>query len=324
MRPRIGVSGPVRPDSGIGVIQRELHARLARDCELVPSPSRDDKRGRLAAARGLAAGLRPPVRGLDGYVAMVSPFPVSVGSPLVYIVHDLRWTRSGRVKRAYRGLDLARAVRAADLLLCVSDCTRADLLARHPEAAARARTAWLGPGVVGAADWGDGIPGRVLLIGADPRKQNEQAAQVLAALPPGMVRSVVGVGVSAACADLCAQAVGADNVEVLRGIPDDTMAAQFTQAQFYVHLGTDEGFGLPFVEALTAGAIPVAIDQPLTREVLGDSGILLAPGSAPDLAAQWAAALAPPADRRRARAARFSWGTFAAAVRDGLGLPPAP
>ncbi|MEI2777261.1 MAG: glycosyltransferase [Tetrasphaera sp.] len=323
MRPRIGVSGPVRPDSGIGVIQRELHARLAADCELVPSASRDAAHGPLAAVRGLAAGLQPPARGLDGYVGMVSPLPLRVPAPLVYIVHDLRWLRSGAAKRTYRALDLRRAVRSAERLVCVSECTRRDLVAHYPEAAATAQAAWLGPGVVTSADWGDGIPGRVLLVGGDPRKQNERAADVLAALPAGLITSVVGVGVSARCAELAGAAVGADNVQVRHRLPDEQMAAEFTQAQFYVHLGTDEGFGLPYVEALASGCVPVAIDQPLTREVLGDAGILLRDAPVPDLAAQWAGAASPSAAARRERATRFSWDAFAAVVREGLQLPPA-
>lgn len=322
MRPRIGVSGPVRPDSGIGVIQRELYPRLRRDCELVTSPSRDGFHGRLATPRGVLAGLRPPDHDVDGYVAMVSPLPLRIPQPLVYIVHDLRWLRAGSAKRHYRNWDLTRAVRAADLLVCVSECTRADLIDTHPHAAAKTSVAWLGPGVVSTADWSRGIPGRALLVGADPRKQNEQAARVIAALPVGMVRSVAAVGVSDECYEVCVTAVGAENVRRLSRISDAAMAREFSDAEYYVHLGGDEGFGLPYIESLTAGAIPVVLDQPLTREVLADSAIRLRQVAVEEMAREWAGAEPPAAHLRRTRAERFSWETLDSAVRTGLGLAP--
>lgn len=316
----VGVSGPVRANSGVGVIQREIYPRLARRARVVESVSRDLP-GRYGTARGLVLGLLPPRRTPGGYVAMVSPLPFRTPKPLVYIVHDLRWLREGNaLKRLYRRWDLARAVRRSAALLCVSDQTRRELLEHFPQAASTARAVWLGPGLVGDGAWSDGVPGRLLLVGGAPRKRNELAARVISLLPAGTVTSVLGIGISDEAAAVARAALGDGNVEVRGRVDDDEMRQAFADAQFYVHLGTDEGFGLPFVEALKSGTTVVAVDQPLTREVLGDAAILVPPVfEAEAVAHAWATATPASAETREARAAMFSWDHLEDAIWEGLG-----
>lgn len=317
----VGVSGPVRPNSGIGVIQRRIHPRIARRARVLVSRSRD-RPGRLGAVVGLVQGLLPPRRSTDGYFCTVSPLPFAAPRPLVFVVHDLRWVSEGsRLKRLYRRWDLGRAVRRADLLLCVSEQTRNDLVEHFPAAERTARAVWLGPGLVDDDAWDDGVPGRLLLVGGAARKRNELAAEVLAHLPAGTVTSVTGIGISETAAEGCRRVLGEDAVTVHGRVDDDAMRAAFADAEYYLHLGTHEGFGLPFVEALKSGAVVLAVDQPLTREVLGDAAILLPDTDDPArIAAAWAAATVPPAEARRAHAARFTWDDMEDAVLETLGL----
>jgi glycosyltransferase involved in cell wall biosynthesis len=75
---------------------------------------------------------------------------------------------------------------------------------------------------------------------------------------------------------------------------------------------TYEGFGLPALEAMAAGAAVVAAARGALPEVCGDAALLVEP-TGPELAAGIACALAGGADveRRRAagreRALEFSW-----------------
>lgn len=318
---RVGVSGLVRANSGVGVIQREVHPRLARVAEQVESPTRDPG-GRGAPLFGLLAGLRPPPR-LDGYFCSVSPLPLMVrrAQRVVVIVHDLRWMRNaGRLKRAYRAWDLGRVVRSADVIVCVSERTRVDLISEFPEAAGAAVVAWLGPGIVTEDAWSDGTPGSALLIGSGPHKRNELAAELIAQVGQEVVSSVVGVNVSEETQTICRAALGPDRCQFFGRVSDDVLRRLYADTQFYLHLGTDEGFGLPYVEALASGCLVVAVDQVLTREVLGDAAIFVPDSDAKGMATAWAARPLPTAQQRREIAQRYSWDGFTGVVADGLGL----
>jgi len=256
---------------------------------------------------------------------MVSPLPLRAPQPLVYVVHDLRWLREGSaLKRAYRRWDLGRAVARATLLVCVSETTRRELIEHFPAAEATSRAVWLGPGVVDEDAWAEGVPGRLLLVGGAIRKRNELAAQVVEHLPPGTVTSATGIGISDETARTLQEHLGEENVTLRGRVDDDEMRRAYAEASYYVHLGTDEGFGLPFVEAIKSGTIVVAVDQPLTREVLGEAAVLVPPVfQAQSIAAAWANAEVPDADERRRWAAQFSWDELEGAVASGLALTPA-
>lgn len=78
---------------------------------------------------------------------------------------------------------------------------------------------------------------------------------------------------------------------------------------------------MPYVEAMACGCSVVAIDQPLTREILGDDTAVLLPDSSPQaMASAWAAAGSPPELNRRRCTERFSWEAFAQKTAAALEL----
>jgi glycosyltransferase involved in cell wall biosynthesis len=101
-------------------------------------------------------------------------------------------------------------------------------------------------------------------------------------------------------------------------VPDEQLAAIYSAAHALVLSSTDEGFGLPAVEALACGTPVVACETPAVREVLGERATFVAPGDMGALLAAAQAARRPaPAPPRWSwkDAARATWGVYARAVR---------
>lgn len=321
---RVGASGVVRAGTGIGVLQRAIYPRLeSRGFQLRLSENRDLGSGRFRAALGLARGLRPAPGFHDAYLSAVPPLPFGTRASTVTIVHDLRWQETRRgLARAYRKWDLARSVKRSTQLLCISDRTRQDLLGMFPAAAPKARVAWLGPGIAEAGDSfsnerADRETGLCLLIGGAPHKKNERAAQALALHTSAKITRVAGVGVSIetrAIVDAAPHLSG----EWHSGISDSEMRTLYQRAEYFMLLGTNEGFGMPFIEGLASGCVVVAADHQLARELLGDAALYLSGGTATEIAAEIDSLEAPPLNLRLEVAARYSWDAFADAVSSAL------
>jgi glycosyltransferase involved in cell wall biosynthesis len=236
--------------------------------------------------------------------------------PLLTIVHDLRWRRTrSKVGAAYRAWDLRRSVLHSDALLCISDKTRRDLTDFIPRATATAAVQWLGPGQVPEGSFRDSQSGMLMLIGDAPHKRNELAAAALASARPPWVRGIIGVGVSERVRAILSKEFACEWFE---GISDAEMLKLYQRAQFFLMLGTDEGFGLPFVEALAAGCQVVAMDHPLAREVLGSAGLLVTSGSAATIGEQLLSQPSVPASERAAHAQLFSWKVYGEACESKL------
>lgn len=314
---RIGCSGPVGEHSGIGVVQKHLYAYLAgAGHELVFSEPRDVGISLPARMRGLATGLRPAPGPVDVYLSAVPPLPCGVRAPLLAVVHDLRWARTrSKIGATYRAWDLHRTVRHSDSLLCVSENTRRELVAFDRRAGATALVQQLGPGQIPDRAFRQSDSGLVMLIGDAPHKANELAATALARARPPWVRGVIGVGVSERARRTLSTSLPC---EWFRDVSDSEMFALYRRAEYFMMLGTDEGFGLPFIEALAAGCQIIATDHPLAREVVGAAGVLVTSGSAAQIAQQLTNPPAIPATVRAEHVKRFSWRAFGEACENEL------
>lgn len=62
-------------------------------------------------------------------------------------------------------------------------------------------------------------------------------------------------------------------------LPDAALAAVYAGARIVAYVSDTEAFGLPPLEALSYGAIPVVREAPVHREVLGDSAVYARDGS---------------------------------------------
>jgi glycosyltransferase involved in cell wall biosynthesis len=306
---RIGCSGPVCERSGIGVVQKHLYAYLAEvGHELVFSNPRDVGMSPVAKMRGLARGFRPARGPVDVYLSAVPPFPYGVRAPLLAIVHDLRWLRTrSKLGAAYRAWDLRRTVLHSTSLVCVSESTRRELIEFDPRALDKASVQRLGPGQIPEGSFQQSNSGLVMLVGSAAHKRNELAAAALAFARPRWMRGIIGVGVSEQVRETLSNVFAC---EWFQSVPDAEMLALYQRAEFFVMLGTDEGFGLPFAEALAAGCQVIATDHVLAREVVGAAGLLLAPGDPVGVGKQLVSPPSVPTEVRADQAKRFSWKAF--------------
>jgi len=315
----ITASGLVRDGSGIGILQRGLYPELENlGVALELLPTRDHGGSAVQRARGLVAGTLATPRG-DAFLSLVSPLPLRLRVPTVAYVHDVRWQRTrGVVARAYRQYDFSRIMRHAARVITASEAAARTIAELDADNSHKIRVVLSGPGQVDGISFGPKVSGKVLLIGADPHKRNELAVESLLTAMPSWVSEVVGINVSPTVKALVSGHAAEPMFRFRANLSRTDFVQEMSSAEFYLNLGTDEGFGFPYIEALSLGCQVVVMDQLLTRELLADAAIYLMDGSAGDLAAQLSQTVPVAQDRRQMAAERFSWKSAAQGVMSVL------
>ncbi len=111
-----------------------------------------------------------------------------------------------------------------------------------------------------------------------------------------------------------------DGVELLGRVDDQNLQALYAGARGFVFPSLYEGFGVPPLEAQSAGAPVAAADIPPVREALGDSALLFDPDDEGSMAAAIRALDEDPDMRERLRAAgniniqRYAWSKSAGTI----------
>ncbi|GGL91362.1 glycosyltransferase family 4 protein [Nakamurella endophytica] len=178
---------------------------------------------------------------------------------------------------------------------------------------------------------GTPVPARYLLhVGARrPHKNVQQLVRVLAALGPRDHLVLVGSHDDRfpdPTADLARELGVQDRVLQFSGLSDAELSALYSGAHAFLYPSLVEGFGLPLLEAMTAGAPVVASDIPVFREVAEDAALLVPV----DDTQAWVRAvheLDDPATRARlaeagyARADAANWDRSTAALAAALAPP---
>jgi mannosyltransferase len=213
-------------------------------------------------------------------------------------------------------------IRAASLLICISEATAADLRFFYPEAAGRARVIHLGSDhlEVSSPPPGRAGPSRdsrdVLFVGQ--RLHHKNFVTLLAAMtsPPWPVEvgiRVVGQPFTFAENMLIGAWGLGDRVRHLGRLGDAELRQCYQEALAFVYPSLYEGFGLPVLEAQASGAPAVLSDIPVFHEVAGTDGALFFDPRLPESLAGAVAAVTDTGLRKRlveagrANVGRFSW-----------------
>lgn len=307
--------------------------------------------GRLKGARVAAEQTWLDVRarrdGVDLVHHMGGTMPLVGGPPAVLSIHDLQPfdhpERFHSAKRAWLSLAVPRAIARARLVLTPSEWVKATVVDRFgadpdrvvavphgmppmddgtPEAELRARYGLDGPLVV--------YPSITY-----PHKDHVTLIRAFAAARHPEATLVLTGGQGPAEAEV-AEAVtrsGTARIRRLGRIPRPDVVGLVDAATVVAVPSRYEGFGIPALEAMARGRPLVAADATALPEVVGDGGLLVAPGDVDAWAGALDRLLADPdlrrdlGERARAVAGRFSPARNLAATLDAqrraLGVSPA-
>jgi glycosyltransferase involved in cell wall biosynthesis len=270
------------------------------------------------------------------YHAIEYAQPVFPPVPVVVTVHDLiPFVMPGQYPWMRRERALAmRQIRHADAVIAVSRSTAADL--ERIAGVDPRRVTVIAEGVnppreIADADLAElrvrlGLPARfVLAVGTfDPRKRVELVAEVSRRLRADHDVGLVIAGFQGNFAGAVERALHdtgiSDHTRVLGHVTAEDLAGLYSLTDCLLFGSAYEGFGLPPLEAMAAGAPVAAFDNSSLREVVGDAGLVIADGNAAAMAGAVSRLLGDPADRARRvrlgreRAASFTWEAAAAAT----------
>ena len=279
----------------------------------------------------------PPIEALTGgeYDVAHSPHPLllpSRSAAHVVTIHDLHFLThadrtSAEIRRDYPALVRAHT-QLADRIIVVSRFVAGEVQrllgipADRISVCANGAPEWTGP----VANTNAG--GYVLFVGTiEPRKN---VAGLLAAYArlrarrPDAPRLVIAGAVEPGSADALAsmhESPLAGHVEYRGYVTSDDREALFKGAQIFVLPSFDEGFGIPALEAMSAGVPVVVSNRGALPEVVGDAGLFIDPDDVESVTAALDRVLGD-ADLRTTcihrgldRAQKFSWTQTARDVR---------
>ncbi|MCS7072482.1 MAG: glycosyltransferase family 4 protein [Anaerolinea sp.] len=251
----------------------------------------------------------------------------------VITIHDLNFLLfpqflTPESRRYYNG-QIQRAARTADHILTISEASKRDIVTHLSVAPSRITVHLCGVGSEFFPQPADvcervrselQLPQRYLLfVGTfEPRKNIRglvTAYAELAAREPDLP-SLVLAGRIGWLFDETMALISRLRLEeriLFREFRRDQLPALYTMADLLLLPSFYEGFGLPALEAMACGTIPVVSDRSSLPEVVGDVGVLIDPDDPGSIAAGIRTGLADSAWRDKMRAAalqrarHFSW-----------------
>ncbi|MBW7927262.1 MAG: glycosyltransferase family 4 protein [Fimbriimonadaceae bacterium] len=263
--------------------------------------------------------------GLDAWFSMATGLPCRCSAKRVVMIHDLVPVLYPeffkRRKAVYQRWALAYACRNADLVLTNSEATARDIRRVYGRQTPIAVTP-LGPGNDAPPLAPEGVSrARLATLGVahqrflftlgtlEPRKNLRRLIEALAVVRRQPSAADVGLVVAGApgwresdIGEFIAHQGLNDAITFLGYVPDEDLPALFAAAEAFVFPSLYEGFGIPVLEAMRAGAPVLSGDHAAMKEVGGDACLYFDAASVASIAETISRFLAAP--ERQARAAR--------------------
>jgi glycosyltransferase involved in cell wall biosynthesis len=266
--------------------------------------------------------------------------------PCAVFVHDLIAFRpDARPQRRAALIERATirpAVRRAARLICNSRATERDLVERLPRASGRTAVVPLAAGdrfadppdvsQIRAATRRCGVEGGFVLAAGtlEPRKNLVRLIEAHGRLPERLAAAypLLVVGPTGwDQAEIAAAAADREEFVRLAGfVSEEELAALYAGCTVFCYPSLYEGFGLPVLEAMQAGAPTITSNVSSLPEVGGDAVAYVEPRDVDSIRSALERLLTAPeernelAERGRARARAFSWDRTAAGILEQLEL----
>jgi glycosyltransferase involved in cell wall biosynthesis len=213
-----------------------------------------------------------------------------------------------------------RAIEAADAILCISQNTKQDLLARYKVDEDKVLVTYLAanlkPTLVNDENRTPSRP-YFLYVGARAGYKNFHgllsAFAAATTLAPDFILCVVGPRFDSSEEQKIAEFGLSGKVENYGAVSDSELATLYQRSVALVYPSLYEGFGIPPLEAMQCGTLVVASNRSSIPEVVGDAGILFDPERQDALTdilvhlARNPEARQPFIERGHARVRQFSW-----------------
>ena len=269
----------------------------------------------------------------------VTPWFLTI--PTALVVHDLipfqQGIHANRRAALIERVTIRRALKRAATILCDSHSTRRDLLRLEPRVEPKSTVVQLAvgsefareraPAELAAARKRHGLTRPfVLCTGTlEPRKNLLRVLDAFAALPEHLraTHDLVLVGPRGWEFDeILRRAEGV--ARLLGHVSEDDLAALYQSCEVFCYPSLYEGFGLPLLEAMSAGAASITSAVSSLPEVGGEGVRYVDPGSVDSIASALAELLESESERRRLReiarerSRRFSWERTARETIDQL------
>lgn len=213
-----------------------------------------------------------------------------------------------------------RAILAADIILCISESTKIDLLERYKLPEERVLVTYLATEFNPNLGYGDeDIPSQPFFLHVGARWRYKNFNTLLVALAkvvsqvPDILLCVVGSPFDSFEQSKIAELNLDSHILNFGYATDSHLAKLYRNCIAFVYPSLYEGFGIPPLEAMICQAPVIASNTSSIPEVVGDAGLLFEPKSVPDLVDRLLFLIESPAERERLIAKgleqtkKFSW-----------------
>jgi glycosyltransferase involved in cell wall biosynthesis len=220
------------------------------------------------------------------------------------------------------------AIGAADVILCISESTKTDLLKYFPHVESKVTVTHLASEFSGDWAYGDEPTPAApyfLYVGSRTKAYKNFDMLLVAFAKAASINSeiqlcVVGAPFNDDEQRQINELKLADRIQHYQYASDTHLAKLYRCAQAFIYPSLYEGFGIPPLEAMACGTVVIAADSSSIPEVVGDAGILFPPKAAGELADIMLHLLDSPSERDRLiakgfdRCQQFSWDKTAEAT----------